>query len=212
MSAANEEPEHPLAVTFAEAWKAVGGGQPETAFRHLVRLYSQGRHYHDFHHVERIFAVLHQLLPGLRPSPELVLATFFHDAIHIPGRTDNEARSAGLLAEMLPKGDPAAMARIEAFIAASRTHESEDPEIQLFIDLDLAGLAGDQTAFWALCNQVRRERPDLSDAAFYAEHARFMARILARRPIYYSPLLREALEEDAQRNLQSFMAKAGELE
>jgi predicted metal-dependent HD superfamily phosphohydrolase len=77
------------------------GGPPdacERVFAELVKRYSSPeRHYHTLMHIEAML----ELLP--QPSPALVLAVWFHDAVYDTHSADNEERSAALADEMLQR-------------------------------------------------------------------------------------------------------------
>lgn len=70
------------------------------------------------------------------------LAIFFHDAIYETDHTDNEARSADLLATHAGPADGSErLLPVGTMIRATATHmPSRDPATRLMLDLDLAVL------------------------------------------------------------------------
>src|SRR5262245_30168638 len=98
-------------------------GAASTTLGELVDAYSEeGRHYHTLDHIG---ALLHQLDrhdEGLVDRNAVELAIFFHDAVYVPTRSDNEAESAALAHERLTAlGLSAALvARVADLILATR--------------------------------------------------------------------------------------------
>src|ERR1700730_2659950 len=111
-------------------------------FAELVGAYSQpGRHYHTLDHIAALFHQLDQHGEGIADRSAVKLAIFFHDAVYVATRSDNEAESAALARERLTAlGLPAALiARVADLILATR-HGTErtgrhDADLALFLDL-----------------------------------------------------------------------------
>src|SRR5258708_7280841 len=121
------------------------------------RAYASARRaYHDIHHVEEVirrFAEVARDVGWQRPR-EVYLALLFHDAVYVPGSTDNETQSAELARDLVARylPDPTLdRDRIAQLILLTCAHgklspSDVDPEAALFLDCDMAILGSDLEA------------------------------------------------------------------
>jgi predicted metal-dependent HD superfamily phosphohydrolase len=179
----------------------------------LVRMYhAAGRHYHDLRHIETLLDLAARHPLDDREAVEA--AIWFHDAIYDPRRKDNEEKSAELAVARLR--DVAAndrIARIAMMIRATAGHalpECPDPRARadcaLFLDMDLAILAGAPAAFAAYERDVRREYAWLPEPAWMSGRRRVLESFLARPAIYLTDAFRRTHEARARRNLTGALA------
>lgn len=168
------------------------------------------RAYHDLAHVEACLGHLEELRALATRWGEVACALFFHDAIYLPGRTGDEARSAELAREVLTDAgaDPGAIARVERAIRATSGHAADgDPDLALVLDLDLAILAAAPEAFGRYEDAIRREWGHVDAHAFARGRAAFAASMLARPAIYARDETRALWEERARENLSRSIAR-----
>lgn len=198
-----------LRTRFAELWtRTAGGGDAETAWQALNTGYgAPGRHYHGWSHVADLLAG-HDAVRGVADFTGLDhdvvdLAIFFHDAVYDPGRSDNEARSAELLAAQA--GDVADTDRFraaETLIRETAAHgPSADPATRLLLDLDLAVLGAPPPAYAAYAAAIRREYAAVPDLAWRFGRGSVLERFLARSRLYQTDLFHDRLEAAARANL-----------
>lgn len=195
--------------TFTAAWRAITLRGADAVWGRLACLYcAPGRHYHDLAHLQRLLDARDQVVPDRELEPATIVALFFHDAIYVPGSRVNEAASRSLAVDLLR--DAAATAavtdRVAALVATTARHRSDDPQAQLLIDLDLSGLGGSTGEFQRLYDLVRREYHFFTDAGFARRHASVMRHFVDTEHIYYTPEFRAAMEADARRNVEGFLA------
>src|SRR5690606_31119292 len=87
-----------LAQSWRRAWQGIGAASSGAGTCSALRAaYAEThRHYHTTQHLMECLATFAELA-GLADSPHAVeLAIWFHDAIYLPMRSDNEERSAEL--------------------------------------------------------------------------------------------------------------------
>ena len=174
------------------------------------RLSAPGRHYHGLDHVATLWARHreHGASAGF-DSPEAcrlvgsVIA--FHDAVYVPGRRDNETRSAELWrAAALPGLPQMELDWIAGTIECTANHlaasdaplPGQKPGLRLWIlDLDLTPL-GDPPARFA-ANRVSLDR----ELGLGAGDSSFLRRVMQAPRIYRSPVLAELFEAQARRNI-----------
>lgn len=195
-----------LARRFVRALEAVGAtASGERVFAELVERHAEPhRHYHTFEHVDACLGWLDWVAAhGERPA-EVALALFFHDAMYDPRASDNEARSAQLARERLEAlgAPPEAVARIEAFILATATHEAEHGDPRLVVDLDLTILGARPAVYDAFEEQIRSEYAHVPEPLFRAGRRQVLEHFLERETLYAVPPLQDELEKRARANLE----------
>jgi hypothetical protein len=115
----------------------IAQGAPAAALLdELAQAYAQpGRHYHNLDHIAALLELLDRHGHDVRNRDAMELAIFFHDAVYVPTRSDNEAASAALAREQLTglgvQDD--LIAEVERLILATRHGQSvadagSDPE------------------------------------------------------------------------------------
>jgi predicted metal-dependent HD superfamily phosphohydrolase len=143
----------------------------------------------------------------LAAAPDCVaLAVWFHDVVYA---TDlpaggNEQASAARLAEVYAGAESAPA---QAMILHSAHHgPSDDPDTQLFCDLDLYRLGVSYDAFQIHSEHVHQEYGWVDGAAWGAGRGEFLRGMLARAPIYQTDFWRGRLEAQARDNLTRAIA------
>jgi len=186
----------------------VGAGAAAPTFAELVRAYSgSGRHYHTLDHIAALLHLLDQHGEGLADGSAVELAIFFHDAVYVPTRSDNEAESATLARERLAAlGLPAGLiARVADLILATRhgiEHvEQHDADLDLLLDLDLSILAADRSIYAAYARAIRSEYAVYPDEVYCPGRRRVLGQFLARPRIFHTEEFQQRFEPQARQNM-----------
>jgi len=147
------------------------------------------------------------VIPELQSPDAVELAVWFHDVIHEPGATDNEARSAELLRQVAGKHmAPGRIERIEELILATTHLETpKRPDARILSDIDLSSLGAPWPRFLDDSAALRAEQPDVPDADNRREKQRFLGSLVERDAIYYTDSFRERYESAARRNIQRYL-------
>jgi len=199
--------------------EAGAAGQMEQAFADLDRRYRDpGRHYHTWTHVAACLRELRRARP--RPAAEalaLELAVWFHDAVYVPARRDNEEASARLaLCWTAALGLPSALGRRAAGLILATRHAQAarrpaptpprvDPSEALLLDIDLAVLGASWLRYLRYERGIAREYSGMP--GFREGRARLLRGFLARPQLYATPGFRKRLERRARRNLAEAVAR-----
>lgn len=200
----NTVPADYLAGIVPDAWH---GCKPELFHLAKAAYDSPGRHYHAWMHIE---ACLREFkLQRFDESRAVLLALLFHDAIYIPGRKDNEARSAALADGLIAlHSDTSPQERQEVanlilLTASHHAHDTLSPDAARFIDIDLAVLGEPWPAYRAYADGVRREfcPSAVSSQAFVAGRKKFLQGLLQQERIYASEWMRSRREAAARSNI-----------
>ena len=166
-----------------------------------------GRHYHTLDHIVTLFRLLDVHGSTVDDRDALELAIYFHDAVYDPQRSDNEAASAALAGKRLttlnlPVGP---VAKVERYILATRHGASgwlpDDADLALLLDLDLAVLGAERSAYAAYAQAIRDEFRMYPDDVYRAGRKKVLSAFLARPQIYGTPALRALWEATARDNL-----------
>lgn len=144
-----------------------------------------------------------------RPD-EIEVAIWFHDAVYVPGRGDNEEASAALADHALASGGVAQPVRdrIRSLVLATRhTAVPHGTDARILADIDLAILGADPYRFGIYDRAIRREFHTLPDPEFRAGRAAVLRSFLARPTIYHTEAFRERYEAAARANLAAAIAR-----
>jgi predicted metal-dependent HD superfamily phosphohydrolase len=201
-----------LALRWADllARCAVAPARAEAQRSALVAAYGEPHRVH--HRLEHVAHLLAELETVPVSEPAVAWAAWFHDAVYVPGRPDNEARSAARAREALGALGLAHLApRVEALVLATRDHRADpaDAAAALFVDADLAILGAAPDAYRAYAEAVRAEFRAVPRWLFDRGRRRFLAAQLARPAVFLTPHFRVRHEARARENLAAELARLG---
>ncbi|MDQ1037058.1 putative metal-dependent HD superfamily phosphohydrolase [Streptomyces sp. V3I8] len=177
------------------------------ADRLLARWSEPQRRYHTLDHLTAVLDHV-DVLAEAAADPDLVrLAAWFHDAVYLPDRSENEERSARLAERALPEAGlcAAATAEVARLVRLTVTHApaGDDPNGQVLCDADLAVLASPADAYSAYTAAVREEYAFVPPDAFREGRAAILRRLLDLPRLFHTPYGARRWEGPARRNLTS---------
>ena len=189
----------------------------------LYKLHSAdpARHYHTAVHLQEMLEYLHVVVDDLHlvsltrsQQAAVVLSIYFHDAIYNPQSGTNEEDSEQLWQEFvkdmrLVNNNKAIIEQVSQFILATKTHQTSlhdansNPALVLFLDLDLAVLAKEPSAYLSYAALIRREYHFVPSDRYCAKRAQILQDFLPMHDcLYGTPGLQEVWEEQARSNLR----------
>lgn len=186
---------------------------PPVVLETITRAYGEpGRAYHNLRHLEEMAEAydLVQRSVGWAGPKEVFAALLFHDAVYLPGQTQNEEQSAQLAESVLAAALPPAsvdLARVSELIRLTARHghlvsARLDRDTQLFLDCDMAILGATDERYDEYERAIAEEYARRVGPTEYAAGRRaFLERLLAADHLYLSALFRESLESAARDNL-----------
>ncbi|CUW29482.1 hypothetical protein TUE45_04191 [Streptomyces reticuli] len=199
-----------LRLRFAralEAARAPGGGPDPAAYadRLLARWQEPQRRYHTVAHLTAVLDHV-DTLEAYAADPDVVrLAAWFHDAVYLPERSENEERSARLAERALPEaGVPEAKtAEVARLVRLTVTHDpaDDDRDGQVLCDADLAILAAPPSAYATYTAAVREEYHFVPGDAFRSGRSAILRRLLDLPRLFRTPYGQEHWEATARYNL-----------
>ena len=199
---------------------------PEAMLAALREAYATPpRAYHHFGHVEALLGHFQEVAdgPGWARPREAWLAALYHDAVYVPGRRDNEARSAAMAAEAIARWLPDAgldAAHVVDLIELTARHGSLAPDDlgagpdgddrRNFLDCDMAILGAPEAGFDAYDRAIAEEYRGVVPGWLYRiNRRRFLRGLLDRERIYLGDFFHRRLDGVARANLRRALGGAG---
>ncbi|MBC9716524.1 hypothetical protein H9Y04_28730 [Streptomyces sp. TRM66268-LWL] len=172
----------------------------------LARWAEPQRRYHTLAHLTAVLDHVEALAEHAH-SPELVrLAAWFHDAVYLPERSENEERSARLAERALAEAGlaPAAVSEVARLVRLTVTHapDADDRDGQVLCDADLAILASEPASYAAYTKAVREEYAFVPDDAFRSGRAQILSQLLTLPRLFHTPHGVREWEPRARANLE----------
>ncbi len=177
-------------------------GLPDAVLADLVKAYGEPhRRYHTLVHIVEMLDC-HAESRHIADNPDTIdLAVWFHDCIYDAKLEygENERLSAEQLGAVY---DGEGSAAAQAMIRHSAGHAaSDDPDVQLFCDLDLYRLGVPFEAFDQHGKDVRAEYAWIEEDVWTTKRNAFFQGLLDRPVIYQTDYWRSRLEKQARENL-----------
>ena len=201
-------------ASWDRCWRQLGAaGDGRELMQRLLAAYSEPqRNYHTLQHLSECLALFDRHRALATAPAEVEMALWFHDAIYDVKAGDNEARSAEWAHQALQQAGVAAphIEKVVEHVMATR-HAAlpQGNDQQLLVDIDLAILGAARERFNEYEAQVRQEYGWVPAFLFRRKRREILAEFLARDPIYSTPALRAALEQQARLNLHESMQELG---
>ncbi|WP_327324424.1 hypothetical protein OG735_19210 [Streptomyces sp. NBC_01210] len=192
--------------TLLAARHGAGAPDPLPYAENLLSRWSEPQR--RYHTVDHLTAVLNHIdvLEEHAADPDLVrLAAWFHDAVYLPDRSENEERSAHLAERALTEAGliPAATAEVARLVRLTVTHAPEIDDLNgaVLCDADLAILAAPPEPYAAYSAAVREEYAFVPDDAFRAGRAAVLRQLLGLPRLFRTPHGEREWESRARHNL-----------
>jgi predicted metal-dependent HD superfamily phosphohydrolase len=183
-------------------------GHPEVAYElwlELEKAHSEkGRHYHNFTHLENLFAELNGVRDQINDWDTVSFSVFYHDAVYNVRKQDNEERSADWAVSSL-KGinyPPEKIARCKAQIIATKSHNLlDDTDANLFTDADLSILGKDWNTYEAYVKNIRKEYKIYPNVLYKVGRKKVLKHFLEMERIFKTDYFSHKYEVQARENL-----------
>ncbi|MFF3451105.1 hypothetical protein ACFYXJ_28630 [Streptomyces sp. NPDC002667] len=138
------------------------------------------------------------------------LAAWFHDAVYLPDRSENEERSARLAERALAELGvaPGRTAEVARLVRLTVTHDPADDDTDgaVLCDADLAILASPPAAYAAYTAAVREEYAFVPDDAFRQGRAAVLRQLLDLPRLFRTSYGTRTWTASAHRNMEAELA------
>jgi predicted metal-dependent HD superfamily phosphohydrolase len=188
-------------------WQRLGARSNGLAvFERLAAAYAEpARAYHNAKHIGDCLALLDTSRHLARRTDEVEAAIWFHDAVYVPGRTDNEEQSAELARTSLRQAQVASEAteRVGALVLATRHATTpHQPDESLLCDIDLSILGAPPEWFDLFERQIRQEYANVPEQIYRTRRSEILRGFLNRPSIFQTAWFGERYEARARENLE----------
>lgn len=174
-------------------------------FKEIENQYSlPERHYHTMYHVQDLLLQIRSLPITKTQKEILAYAALFHDVIYIPGAKDNEIKSANFAVTWLEKLHVSKphIDTVYQLIIATYNHISDDPLIQLFLDMDLSILGSSPKVYTQYYTSIRNEYSKIPLQRYTIGRKYFLQQALDRDRIFNTVQYHTMYEQQARINIQ----------
>ncbi len=179
----------------------------------LARWAEPQRRYHTTDHLVAVLGHIDVLEEYAEDPAAVRLAAWFHDAVYLPDRSENEERSARLAERALRElgVGPARTDEVVRLVRLTVTHSPgpDDADGAVLCDADLAVLAAPPEAYAAYAAAVREEYGFVPDDAFRAGRSDVLRQLLALPQLFRTPYGEREWEERARRNIGAELERLG---
>ncbi|HEY0350660.1 MAG TPA: hypothetical protein VGC48_00960 [Gemmatimonadales bacterium] len=200
---------------WMDLWSRLGAqGGGSSIFANLVVAYAEpARAYHTATHIQDCLAQLDLSRATASRPDDVEAAIWFHDAVYVPGGSDNEDRSARLAqTALLACGAPPDTSRHISELVLTTRHLTvpRDPDAQLLCDIDLSILGREPEIFDEFERRIRREYHWVPDPAYRMARSEVLNGFLGRQSIYQTEYFRTRYETRARTNLERVLSRLGQ--
>ena len=188
-------------------------GEGLAVFTRLAAAYAEPtRAYHTSEHIEDCLTLLDASRTLARHVDEVEAAIWFHDAVYVATRTDNEERSAELARASLRDAQVASeiAERISGLVLETR-HETapHEADAALLCDIDLSILGRSPERFDRFERQIRQEYAMVPGPIYRTRRSDVLRKFLSRPAIYQTAWFRRHYEDRARANLERLLTRLG---
>lgn len=165
---------------------------------------SAGRHYHTIIHLDSLIKELYPFKERFSHWDSIVFAIAYHDIVYNTLKNNNEEKSAQLSVNRLTSiSCPGKIISFcEKLILATKKHNAESTEVNLFTDADLSILGSEWDMYRSYAAQIRMEYSMYPDFVYNPGRKKVLRHFLEMDTIYKSPEFAEKYETRARINLK----------
>ncbi|MFO1372511.1 MAG: hypothetical protein U1F42_08985 [Candidatus Competibacteraceae bacterium] len=177
----------------------------EALYAELDHLYGEpSRRYHTLAHIRHCLDEFDQASTFMDNADAVEMALWFHDAIYIPGATDNERCSAELFRQRAGEDAAPAFCQLVHELIMATTHRvlPQHKDEQFIVDIDLSSFGLGWEDFLRDSRLIREELGNLTDADFYPAQLRFLLTLRGRPHFFFTDFFRERYERIARDNIR----------
>lgn len=200
-------------VEIRRAWRRLAGAHHDLLLDALLQRYRQPhRYYHTATHIMMVVRHVHDVAARIaqQPSPELIAAALYHDAIYDPRADDNEVHSATLAVRDLTTlgwtSEQCALTRSMILATAAHVVTGVGDQTAILLDADLAILGAEPLVYQAYANGVRAEYSFVDDDRWRTGRGAVLEKFLHRQRIFVTEHMHSELEHRARANIEAELA------
>ena len=182
----------------------LGAKPSEAIFTELYQAHTdKSRFYHNDQHISECLSHFQKLRRSADHPAEIEIAFWFHDAVYDTRANDNEERSADWAKAFLTISgvNQVSIERVVSMIIATKTHETDDTDSEILVDIDLGILGASEEAFERYDAAIRSEFHWVPLDQYVQGRAQVLQHFLDRDYIYKTAFFRTNHEQQARSNI-----------
>lgn len=181
-------------------------------FDTITEYYSASvRYYHNLIHIELMLNTIELFKTSnkINDFDSICFATWFHDIIYEPGRTDNEEKSAEYALKWLEKLGlkKNIVCKIDYLIRKTKSHfttdNNEDFDTCIFLDSDLLILGVKNNEYTQYVKSIRKEYKYIDENSYRKGRLALLYSLLSTKHIYRSDYFKNKYETKARENIRN---------
>ena len=169
----------------------------------------KNRHYHTLLHIEDVIHQLNEVKEKIENWDALLFAVFYHDIVYNVLNSDNEEQSAELAGNRMKQINVPGQIidTCKAHILATKKHSDKaNPDINYFMDADLAILGQDVESYKEYGRNIRLEFSHYPTIIYNNGRIKILTHFLALTPIYKTEHFYKKFEKQARFNISEEIA------
>ena len=180
----------------------------EEIFQILKERYSEkSRFYHNFSHVKTLLELFESIADKIQDPRAIQFAIWFHDVIYDTRKSDNEAESARLAAELLRKlnVNDETIELVKDLILLTKDHSGKNlsSDAKLFLDMDLAVLGMNEEIYKEYSEAIRQEYAWVPESMYRKGRKKVLRSFMKRERIYFTDEMKARYEAQARKNIDN---------
>ncbi|MCK5726806.1 MAG: hypothetical protein KAH22_08290 [Thiotrichaceae bacterium] len=173
-------------------------------YQQLIQAYNEPqRAYHTIQHLNECLALVDWAQQqGLAQCTDLLeLALWFHDAVYIPRKSNNEIKSADWACQLYPQHSTIGNELRSLIMITCHSAQAQSAQEQLIIDIDLAILGQSPERFQQYEQQIRAEYRWVPNIIYKKKRTAILQHFFNQPRIYGTDIFYKRLENRARTNL-----------
>lgn len=178
----------------------------DECFKQISEAYAEKqRYYHTMEHIQSMIVEIESNKDAALDKNVLLFATWFHDMVYDPKKSDNEEQSAKIAVHALnqlhvPKE---IINVVEELILATANHTKakSTKELDFFLDCDLKILGSDPNSYSQYAANIRKEYKHVISFIYNRERKKVLKRFIEANALYRTAYFQEKYEEQARMNI-----------
>ncbi|RUS83820.1 hypothetical protein EGW08_008432 [Elysia chlorotica] len=165
------------------------------------------RFYHTLSHIHHMLQLYHQWKERIAECSVVALAIFFHDVVYDPQAKNNETQSIALFEKFALDAqlEDDIVSRVSHLIKCTISHvidsDTDDLDLSLFLDFDLAVLGQDSRSYKRYAEAIRKEYIHVDDKSYRKGRTKVLRSLLDSPSLFASEEFRAEYEEKARANM-----------
>jgi len=180
----------------------------ENCWSEIEKRYSgKKRFYHNLTHLEHMLLELKFIKEQAVDLDSILFSVYYHDIVYDASKSNNEEESAKFLEKALRNTSFEKVEECKNQIIATQKHEnSDDMDVNILLDIDMAILGQSWDVYEAYCQKIRKEYSIYPDFLYKKGRKKALKSFLEQKRIFKTDFFNEKYENTARENISKELA------